>query len=78
VHTTLKQVLLDGECAGDLRCDCGKLLARVIHSVLELKCPRCKRVVLVADGRRYEGTGNGPCTCGEAPSPHPISRRPRG
>jgi hypothetical protein len=51
---------LDG---GDLRCDCGKLLARVLHSVLELKCSRCKRVTLVVDGRRFEPAGAPGCTC---------------
>ncbi len=47
----------------DLRCDCGKLLARVLHSVLELKCSRCKRVTLVVDGRRFEPAGAPGCTC---------------
>lgn len=31
----------------DLRCDCGSLMARVTRAGLELKCRRCKRVVLV-------------------------------
>ena len=64
MHTNLKQVHLDNPVQGDLRCDCGKLLARVVHSVLELKCPRCKRSVLVVGGRRYESAGGGPCSCG--------------
>jgi len=63
VHTNLKQVQLDESNAGDLRCDCGKLLARVLRTVLELKCPRCKRVVLVVGGRRFEEPGVPPCTC---------------
>jgi hypothetical protein len=75
MHTALKQVLLDGASAGDLRCDCGKLLARVLHSVLELKCPRCKRAVLVVGGQRYQPIGASPCTCGEAPVA--LSPRPR-
>jgi hypothetical protein len=29
---------------GELRCDCGSLLARVVGSHVELKCRRCKRI----------------------------------
>lgn len=63
MHTNLRQIHLDESNVGDLRCDCGKLLARMLRTVLELKCPRCKRVVLVVGGRRFEQTGVGPCTC---------------
>jgi phage FluMu protein Com len=52
----------------DLRCDCGKLLARVVRSVLELKCSRCKRVVLVVEGRRFEARGAPSCSCDAEPS----------
>lgn len=31
----------------DLRCECGSLMARVTAAGVELKCRRCKRVVLV-------------------------------
>jgi hypothetical protein len=43
-----------GEDSMDVRCDCGSLMARVTTSGIELKCRRCKRVVLVAtnDARR--------------------------
>jgi hypothetical protein len=75
MHTALKQIRLDDPAAGDLRCECGKLLARVIHSVLELKCPRCKRAVLLVGGRRYEEAGVVPCVCGEGPSPNPRPTR---
>jgi phage FluMu protein Com len=64
VHTELKHLQIDGSSAGELRCDCGKLLARVLRSVLELKCPRCKRVVLVMGDRRYQEAGAAPCRCG--------------
>ena len=77
MHTNLKQVRLDETAAGDLRCDCGKLLARVVHSVLELKCPRCKRSVLVVGGRRYELAGAGQCACGGEDSPVSLSLRVR-
>jgi phage FluMu protein Com len=32
----------------ELRCACGSLMARVTERGIELKCRRCKRVVLVA------------------------------
>ena len=32
----------------DCRCVCGNLLARVVADGVELKCRRCKRVLLVA------------------------------
>ncbi len=53
----------------DLRCDCGKLLARVLHSVLELKCHRCKRVVLIVGGRPFAAMDSGCCTCTPEPGP---------
>ena len=78
MHTALKQVLLDKACAGDLRCDCGRLLARVVHAVLELKFPRCKRVVLVAGGQRFEPSGQPPCTCSSEARQALAPRRPSG
>ncbi len=30
--------------AGDLRCGCGNLLARVVGREVELKCRRCKKL----------------------------------
>ncbi len=63
MHTTLKQVDLGPASHGDVRCDCGKLLARVLHGVLELKCSRCKRVVLVVGGQRFRPAGAVPCSC---------------
>ena len=69
MHTALRQVRLETEPAGDLRCDCGKLLARVLHTVLELKCPRCKRVVLIAGGQRFEPAGAMGCSCHDQPTP---------
>ena len=37
----------DPEAAGDCRCLCGSLLARVVASGVELKCRRCKRTLLI-------------------------------
>jgi phage FluMu protein Com len=31
----------------ELRCGCGSLMARLTHAGLELKCRRCKRLVVV-------------------------------
>jgi hypothetical protein len=43
------------ERAHDLRCQCGRLMARRTSAGIELKCQRCKRVVVVpappVDGR---------------------------
>ena len=36
-----------GVPAGDCRCLCGSLLARVVAAGVELKCRRCKRTLLV-------------------------------
>jgi phage FluMu protein Com len=36
---------------GELRCDCGSLMARVTERGVELKCRRCKRVVVVERDR---------------------------
>lgn len=33
--------------AGDLRCLCGSLVAKVTKTGIELKCRRCKRVALI-------------------------------
>ena len=63
MHSTLKHVKLSDASEGDLRCDCGKLLARVLRAVLELKCPRCKRVVLVVGGQRFEPSDAPACSC---------------
>jgi hypothetical protein len=32
---------------GELRCICGSLMARVTPAGVELKCRRCKRVIVV-------------------------------
>lgn len=35
----------------ELRCDCGSLMARLTPRGIELKCRRCKRIVLLAADR---------------------------
>jgi phage FluMu protein Com len=32
---------------GELRCECGNLLARLTEEGVELKCRRCKRIVVI-------------------------------
>jgi hypothetical protein len=55
---------------GDLRCCCGRLLARAVPAGIEIKCRGCRRTVviaagdlLLADGAQIElraiGTGGG-------------------
>ncbi|MBI2884549.1 MAG: hypothetical protein HYY15_00035 [Candidatus Omnitrophica bacterium] len=31
----------------DMRCECGRLMARQIPDGIELKCPRCKRAFVL-------------------------------
>lgn len=66
MHTTLRQVDLAQSVDTDLRCGCGKLLARVLHGVLELKCPRCKTVALVVGGQRFAPAGAPTCACADS------------
>jgi phage FluMu protein Com len=49
-----------------LRCECGRLLARVLNAAVELKCARCKRVVIIVNGRRFEEAGAALCDCLES------------
>jgi hypothetical protein len=32
---------------GETRCECGQLIAKVVGGGLELKCKRCKRIVMI-------------------------------
>jgi hypothetical protein len=34
-----------GREGGDLRCECGSLIARLVAGRVELKCRRCKRTI---------------------------------
>jgi phage FluMu protein Com len=33
--------------SGETRCECGQLIAKVRGKGIELKCKRCKRIVLI-------------------------------
>lgn len=35
------------EHSSETRCECGQLIAKVIGGGLELKCKRCKRIVVI-------------------------------
>ncbi len=38
---------MPGLSKGDLRCDCGSLVARIIEVGVGLKCRRCKRIKII-------------------------------
>jgi phage FluMu protein Com len=60
-----------------LRCECGRLLARVLESAIELKCARCKRVVILVGGRRYEKANTRACDCLESLDRAKSNSQPR-
>ena len=33
--------------SGEARCECGQLMAKLRHDGIELKCKRCRRIVLL-------------------------------
>jgi hypothetical protein len=35
------------QCASELRCECGNLIARLVAGRVELKCRRCKRTIML-------------------------------
>jgi phage FluMu protein Com len=37
----------DREAHDEARCSCGRLLARLTEAGIELKCSRCRRVVVI-------------------------------
>jgi phage FluMu protein Com len=37
----------DGVKCDEARCDCGHLVAKLLTSGVELKCKRCKRLVII-------------------------------
>ena len=43
----------------ETRCECGQLIAKVCQQGLELKCKRCKRMVVIPYSS-IEGWGAGP------------------
>jgi hypothetical protein len=49
----------DAVAPRDVRCFCGRLLARLVAEGVELLCPRCKRhkIVPLSDDASFEGDG---------------------
>jgi hypothetical protein len=58
------------EAAGtsEVRCDCGRLLGRLVEGAFEIRCRRCRRL-LVLSSRSQDGSGlkaramEGGCQC---------------
>jgi phage FluMu protein Com len=44
---TTKSSALPGRQNQETRCECGQLIAKVCGRGLELKCKRCKRIVII-------------------------------
>ncbi|MEK6785366.1 MAG: hypothetical protein AABY61_07785 [Nitrospirota bacterium] len=42
-----KAPLLEHDQTHETRCECGQLIAKVSGQGLELKCKRCKRIVVI-------------------------------
>ncbi|ALA57341.1 hypothetical protein [Nitrospira moscoviensis] len=34
-------------CSEEVRCHCGQLVARIVEGGLELKCKRCRRLLVI-------------------------------
>jgi phage FluMu protein Com len=45
--TTIKAPSLEYDPTHETRCECGQLIAKVGGQGLELKCKRCKRIVVI-------------------------------
>jgi hypothetical protein len=45
--TTIKAPSLEYDPTHETRCECGQLIAKVCGQGLELKCKRCKRIVVI-------------------------------
>jgi tRNA(Ile2) C34 agmatinyltransferase TiaS len=44
---TVKDSTSDRSESTETRCECGQLIAKVVGQGLELKCKRCKRIVMI-------------------------------
>jgi len=45
--STTQPVPVTGSSAGETRCECGQLIAKMRGEGLELKCKRCKRIIVI-------------------------------
>ena len=57
--TITKMPTLERDQTLETRCECGQLIAKVCGKGLELKCKRCKRIVVIPFSS-IEGWGNEP------------------
>ena len=57
--TITKTPTLERDQTLETRCECGQLIAKVCGQGLELKCKRCKRIVVIPFSS-IEGWGNEP------------------
>ncbi|HEU5409283.1 MAG TPA: hypothetical protein VFU48_16060 [Nitrospira sp.] len=57
--TITKTPMLERDQTLETRCECGQLIAKVCGQGLELKCKRCKRIVVIPFSS-IEGWGNEP------------------
>ena len=44
--STTSPISQSADC-GETRCECGQLIAKMCRQGLELKCKRCKRIVVI-------------------------------
>jgi len=45
--STTQSALPTASPTGETRCECGQLIAKVRGEGLELKCKRCKRIIVI-------------------------------
>jgi hypothetical protein len=64
---------VDSNTSAECRCLCGSLVARIVAEGVELKCKRCKRVLIVAFEARSGGV-----RCRVAPRRRSPLRLPEG
>jgi len=60
----MKSLASTAELGSEARCECGQLVAKLLPDGVELKCKRCKRIVLIPFATMEDGAG-------VLPSPHP-------
>lgn len=60
----MKSLASSPELGSEARCECGQLVAKLRPAGVELKCKRCKRIVLIPFATMEDEAGF-------LPSPHP-------
>jgi len=59
----MKSLAASPELGSEARCECGQLVAKLRTDGVELKCKRCKRIMLIPFATMEDGAG-------VLPSPH--------